>query len=202
MSEIHFYNREVETLDRERLREWQSERLRLLTAELATNAFYQAKARDAGINLLDIQRVEDLDALPFTTKAELVEEQTAQPPFGRLLTYPLSSYRYFHQTSGTTGRPLRWLDTQESWDWWTRCWGAVYRAAGIGAGDTVFCAFSFGPFISHWTAIAGAWHVGAMAISGGGMNSGQRLQALLDNRCTVLISTPTYALHLAEVAGQ
>jgi Coenzyme F390 synthetase len=202
MSDIQFYNRELETLERERLRQWQSERLRLLMMELATNEFYQAKARAAGFELERLERVEDLDALPFTTKAELVEEQTAQPPFGRLLTYPLSSYRYFHQTSGTTGRPLRWLDTQESWDWWTRCWGAVYRAAGIGAGDTVFCAFSFGPFISHWTAIAGAWHVGAMTISGGGMNSEQRLQTLIDNRCTVLISTPTYALHLAEVAGQ
>ena len=202
MSDIQFYNRELETLARERLREWQSERLRLLMMELATNEFYQAKARAAGFELERLERIEDLDALPFTTKAELVEEQTAYPPFGKLLTYPLSSYRYFHQTSGTTGRPLRWLDTRESWDWWTRCWGAVYRAAGIGAGDTVFCAFSFGPFISHWTAIAGAWHVGAMAISGGGMNSEQRLQTLIDNRCTVLISTPTYALHLAEVAGQ
>lgn len=202
MSDIQFYNRELETLERERLREWQSERLRLLMMELATNEFYQAKARDAGLDLERIERVEDLDALPFTTKAELVAEQAAHPPFGRLLTYPLSSYRYFHQTSGTTGRPLRWLDTRESWDWWTRCWGAVYRAAGIGAGDVVFCAFSFGPFISHWTAIAGAWHVGAMAISGGGMNSEQRLQTLIDNRCTALISTPTYALHLAEVASQ
>src|SRR5690349_6456863 len=202
MSEIRFYNRKVETLDRERLRERQSERLRLLMTELATNAFYQAKSRNAGINLLDIQRIEDLDALPFTTKTELVEEQTTHPPYGRQLTYPLSSYRYFHQRSGTTGRPLRWLDTQESWDWWTRCWGAVYGAAGVGANDCVFCAFSFGPFVSHWTAIAGAWHVGAMAISGGGMNSEQRLQALVDNRCTVLVSTPTYALHLTEVAAR
>jgi phenylacetate-CoA ligase len=201
MSEIHFYNHHLETLERARLREWQSERLRLLIMELTTNEFYQAKARAAGLALERIERLEDLKFLPFTTKAELVDEQTAHPPFGRLLTYSLSSYHYFHQTSGTTGRPLRWLDTAESWDWWTRCWGTVYRAAGIGAGDVVFCAFSFGPFISHWTAIAGAWHIGAMAVSGGGMNSEQRLQTLIDNRCTVLISTPTYALHLAEVAG-
>jgi len=202
MSEIHFYNHKLETLERQRLREWQSERLRLLMMELTTNEFYQAKARAAHIALESIERLEDLNALPFTTKAELVAEQTAHPPFGRLLTYSLSSYHYFHQTSGTTGRPLRWLDTAESWDWWMRCWGTVYRAAGIGAGDVVFCAFSFGPFISHWTAIAGAWHVGAMAVSGGGMNSLQRLQTLIDNRCTALISTPTYALHLAEVAAQ
>lgn len=200
MSEIQFYNRDLETLDREQLREWQNERLRVLMAELATNDFYQAKAQVAGLKLEEIKRVEDLNALPFTEKSELVEEQSARPPFGRLLTYPLNDYRYFHQTSGTTGRPLRWLDTAESWDWWTRCWGTVYRAAGIGAGDIVFCVFSFGPYISHWTAIAGAWHIGAMAISGGGMSSEQRLQMLLDNHCTALISTPTYAMHLAEVA--
>ncbi|HKQ08467.1 MAG TPA: AMP-binding protein [Blastocatellia bacterium] len=202
MNGSQFYNRELETMRRERLRQWQSERLRLLMAELATNEFYQAKARAAGVELARIEQPEDLDALPFTTKAELVEEQTARPPFGRLLTYPLTRYRYLHQTSGTTGRPLRWLDTEESWDWWTRCWGMVYRGAGVTAGDVVFCAFSFGPFISHWTAIAGAWHVGAMAVAGGGMNSEQRLHALIDNRCTVLISTPTYALHLAEVANR
>src|SRR4051794_9217330 len=202
MNGSQFYNRELETCGRDGLRQWQSERLRLLMAELATNEFYQAKARAAGVELARIEHAEDLDALPFTTKAELVEEQTARPPFGRLLTYPLARYRYLHQTSGTTGRALRWLDTAESWEWWTRCWGMVYRGAGITAGDVVFCAFSFGPFISHWTAIAGAWHVGAMAVAGGGMNSEQRLQTLIDNRCTVLISTPTYALHLAEVAGQ
>src|SRR3954454_9404868 len=131
MSDIQFYNRELETLERERLRQWQSERLRLLMMEIATNEFYQAKASAAGLELERLERVEDLDALPFTTKAELVEEQTAPPPFGRLLTYPLARYRYLHQTSGTTGRPLRWLDTAESWDWWTRCWGMVYRGAGI-----------------------------------------------------------------------
>src|SRR6185295_16502015 len=111
-----------------------------------------------------------------------------------------STYRYFHQTSGTTGRPLKCLDTAASWEWWERCWGYVYAGAGVGADDIVFCAFSFGPYLSHWAAICGARHVGAMCISGGGMNSEQRLQTIIDNRCTVLVCTPTYALHLAEVA--
>ncbi|HSO76032.1 MAG TPA: AMP-binding protein, partial [Blastocatellia bacterium] len=135
-----------------------------------------------------------------TTKSELVEDQSAHPPFGRFLTYPIEQYRYFHQTSGTTGRPLKCLDTAESWDWWERCWGYVYRGAGVGAGDVVFCAFSFGPYLSHWAAISGAWHVGAMCISGGGMTSEQRLQTIIDNHCTVLVCTPTYALHMSEVA--
>lgn len=202
MQEGSFYNRALETLSRDRLRSLQHERLRLLLGELHTNAFYREKFQAAGIAMDRVQSFENLRSLPFTTKQELVEEQRAHAPFGRLLTYPLSSYRYFHQTSGTTGQPLRWLDTDQSWRWWTECWGYVFRAAGVKDGDLVFCAFSFGPYISHWAAISGAWGIGAMAISGGGMNSEQRLRAILGNRCTALICTPTYALHLAEVARE
>src|SRR5437764_256171 len=102
MSGLSFYNREIETLEREPLRKWQGERLRSLMKELATNPFYQAKARAGGVELERIARPADLAALPFTTKAELVEDQAARPPFGSLPTYSLSNYRYFHQTSGTT----------------------------------------------------------------------------------------------------
>lgn len=180
----------------------QDQRLRSVIAELTTNQFYQEKTRAAGFELARIERAEDLRLLPFTTKQQLVDEQIEHPPFGRLLTYPRSRYRYFHQTSGTTGRPLKWLDTEESWQWWLRSWGYVYRAAGVTSQDVVFCAFSFGPYISHWSAISGAWHIGAMCLSGGGMNSEQRLQSILDNRATVIVCTPTYALHLAQAARE
>lgn len=200
MGEILFHDRAVETLDREGLLRLQEERLRALVGEIAANRFYAEKLRGSGLALDGVKRIDDLRALPFTTKGELVAQQSAHPPFGNLLTYPLSRYRYFHQTSGTTGRPLKCLDTAESWDWWVRCWAYVYTAAGITADDRVFCAFSFGPYLSHWSAISGAWHTGALAISGGGMNSEQRLRTLLDNDCTALVCTPTYALHLAEVA--
>jgi phenylacetate-CoA ligase len=197
---MDFYDRQAETADRTRLGEIQNNRLRSLVAEIASNEFYREKSRAAGIKLSRIKTIEDLSALPFTTKSELVEEQRTHPPFGRLLTQPVENYRYFHQTSGTTGCPLKCVDTARTWDWWLRCWGYVYRAAGVSASDTVFCAFSFGPYLSHWTAISGAWNVGAMCVSGGGMNSEQRLQSILDNRCTVIVCTPTYALHLVEVA--
>lgn len=197
-----FYNREIETLARDDLRKLQEQRLRTLIVELATNQFYQEKSREAGLELSGIACAEDLRSLPFTTKQELVDEQLEHPPFGRLLTYPLSRYRYFHQTSGTTGRPLKWLDTEESWQWWQRSWGYVYRAAGVTSDHVIFCAFSFGPYLSHWAAISGAWHIGALCMSGGGMNSEQRLQSILDNRATVIVCTPTYALHLAEAARE
>jgi phenylacetate-CoA ligase len=97
---------------------------------------------------------------------------------------------------------LRCLDTAESWDWWAECWASVFRAAGVTASDRVFYGFSFGPFIGFWSSYEGARKVGALAFPGGGMSSFQRLKAILTNEITVLVCTPTYALHLAEVAEQ
>ncbi len=197
---IEFYHRELETSDRGCLRELQDRRLRWLLEELATNRFYQEKFHVAGIDMESVRCAEDLKRLPFTTKTELVIEQESHPPYGRLLTYPPARYRYLHQTSGTTGHPLKWLDTKEDWETWMRCWGYVYRSAGVSEEDLVFCAFSFGPYVSHWAAIDGARHIGALCLSGGGLNSEQRLRLMVNNRCSVLVCTPTYALHLAEVA--
>jgi len=198
---MEFDYRELQSSSRAQLRAWQDERLRLLLSELTTNQFYQEKFRLAGMEMAEARGAADLGELPFTTKSELAAEQHEHPPYGRLLTYPLARYRYLHQTSGTTGRPLRWLDTAEDWDTFMRCWAEVYRGAGVTEADLVFCAFSFGPYVSHWTGIDGARAVGALALSGGGMSSEQRLRAILDNHCTALVCTPTYALHLAEVAA-
>ncbi len=195
-----FYQRELETLDRKRLSELRDERLRRLLSEINTNQFYQDKFHAAGIEMNSVRSAEDLKRLPFTTKSELVAEQEAHPPYGRLLTYPLTRYVYLHQTSGTTSNPIKCVETREDWEAWMRCWGYVYRGAGVGEEDLVFCAFSFGPYISHWAAMDGGRHVGALCLSGGGMSSEQRLRQIIANRCTVLVCTPTYALHLAEVA--
>ena len=198
--QIDFYDREMETLDRVRLREEQDELLRALLRELATNEFYQQKFHNAGLTIESVRSAEDLKRLPFTTKTELAAEQQAHPPYGRLLTYPVARYSYLHQTSGTTAQPLKWLDTREDWERWTRGWGYVYRGAGVSENDLVFCAFSFGPYVSHWAAIEGARSIGALCLSGGGLSTEQRLRMIIDNKCTVLVCTPTYALHLAEVA--
>jgi phenylacetate-CoA ligase len=95
---------------------------------------------------------------------------------------------------------MRWLDTRESWDWWARCWAAVYHAAGLSSSDRAFYAFSFGPFIGFWSAWAGSESLGMLAISGGAQDSRQRLLSLIELEATVLCCTPSYALHLAEVA--
>jgi phenylacetate-CoA ligase len=186
-------------LERAKLRELQLRRVRELFAEiLPRNAFYARKLGGRRVETWD-----DFLELPFTTKSEIAEDQAQNPPYGTNLTYPIERYTKLHQTSGTTGKaPIRVLDTEESWDWWARCWGHVYRGAGVGPGDRVFFAFSFGPFIGFWAAYEGARKVGAMTLPGGGMQTEQRLKFMLDNDVTVLCCTPTYALRLAELAEQ
>ena len=179
------------------LRDLHLRKLRAGLAEvLATNAFWRDR-------LQDVRGWDDFERLPLTTKAALLADQAAHPPFGTNLTYPLERFVRLHQTSGSSGgQPLRWLDTAESWEWWLRIWADhVYRAAGVKPGDRVFLAFSFGPFIGFWSAFGGAQQLGALCISGGAMTSEQRLRTMLDVGATVLLSTPTYALRLADVAN-
>ncbi len=140
--------------------------------------------------------------LPFTTKQELVDDQAQHPPFGTNLTYPADKYVRIHQTSGTAGKPILWLDTRESWDWWLRCWEEVFKGAGVRVDDRVYVAFSFGPFIGFWAAFEAAQRTGAMVIPGGGQSTEQRLRAIFDREATVLVCTPTYALRLADTARQ
>ncbi|MHC4180937.1 MAG: phenylacetate--CoA ligase family protein, partial [Planctomycetota bacterium] len=194
----------TETLDRESLRQLQLNKLQTMLSEvLKTNAFYLQKLADAGVERPeDVRTIEDYRQLPFTTKEELSADQQSHPPYGTNLTFPQQRYTRIHRTSGTTAQPLHWLDTPESWTWWGRCWAAVYKGAGVGAADRVFFAFSFGPFIGFWSGHEGARQIGALSIPGGGMSSLGRLEAIVAHQATVLVSTPTYALHLAEVAAE
>lgn len=182
----------------------QLHRLREMLAQvLETNTFYRRKLTDAGItHPNDVQTLNDYRQLPFTTKEDLSTDQVSHPPYGTNLTFPLEQYTCLHRTSGTTGAPLRWLDTAESWDWWGKCWREIYDTAGVTSADRLMPAFSFGPFIGFWSAYHGAQQLGALIIANGGFTSEQRIRAILSNDVTVLICTPTYALRLAEVAAQ
>jgi len=200
---MHYFNEEIETMPREQLAGLQLQKLQAMLAELyGQNRFYTAKFKQAGFQPGDLKSLADLAQLPLTTKTELVEDQAAEGFTGTNLTYPLAAYTRYHQTSGTTGKPLRVFDTAESWAWWGRCWGYVLAGAGLTADDRFFCAFSFGPFIGFWAAVEGAKEIGAMMIPGGGRSSLDRLLLMRETGSTALCCTPTYALHLLEVARE
>lgn len=189
--------------DRPSIEQTQQERLRAMLGAVAQgNRFYAQRLAGAGLNPASATLEDFSKRFPFTLKPEIVEDQRAHPPYGTNLTYLLEKYSRYNQTSATTGTPMRWIDTPEDWQWMLGNWREVYRAAGVGAGDRLFFAFSFGPFLGFWTAFEAAVASGWLCLPGGGLSSVARLRMMRDNAVTVLCCTPTYALRLAEVAAE
>lgn len=191
-----------EDLDRAGLEERQLSRLQnLLKTVLQSNEFW--KKRLSGIEAEQFSSLDDLRKLPVTAKADLVQDQNAHSPYGTNLTFGRDDYSRLHQTSGTTtGTPMRWLDTPDSWQWFLDSWAQIFRMVGLTSEDRLCFPFSFGPFIGFWAAFEGANRLGNLCLAGGGMSSQQRLSLIADNQATVLCCTPTYALRLAEVATE
>ncbi|MEE2947382.1 MAG: AMP-binding protein [Verrucomicrobiota bacterium] len=184
---------ELELIQLAKLRE-------LLTAVSPANAFYEAKLGQAGVDAAIESLDEFRDNCPFTIKSELAADHIAHPPYGSNLTYPVGRYTRVHQTSGTSGVPLRWPDTSESWQWMIDNWCDIFHTAGVSDNDRIFFAFSFGPFIGFWLAFEAGAALGALSIPGGGLSSPARLRSIFTHEANILCCTPTYALRLAEVA--
>jgi len=175
------------------------DRLRdLLRTILPDNRFYAEKLARVG-DATAVAALDDLAAWPFTFKEELVEAVADGLPAN--LTWPAARYVRYHQTSGTHGRPLPVFDTAADWAWWMECWREVLARGGVGPGDRVFVASSFGPYAGFWSGFEAALAAGAMAIPSGGLSTRGRLELVRGLRATVLVATPSYALHLAEVAA-
>lgn len=177
------------------------DRLRAMLREmLPHNRFYAAKLSrvpdPAGIRSLD-----DLASWPFTFKDELVEAVAATGRPGNL-TWEPDRYVRYHQTSGTHGRPLPVHDTAADWAWWMACWQTILDRAGVTVGDRVVVASSFGPYVGFWSGFEATTAAGAMAIPTGGLTSLARLELIRTVGGSVLLATPSYALHLAEVAAE
>lgn len=183
----------------EALRAWQLERLnKLLIEVIPSNRFYVEKL---GKLVRPLVSLDQLAEMPFTFKEELVTAP-AHGEFAANLTYPLERYVRYHHTSGTRGRPMPVLDTAEDWEWWVETWQYMLDAAEVRAGDRAILAFSFGPFIGFWSAHDASVERGLMVIPTGGMSSRARLEMMRTCEATVLFCTPSYALHLTEVAHE
>lgn len=186
-------------LEVQRLRELQLARLHdLLTRILPSNRFQAERLGNRRV----LRNLDDLQAIPFTTRAQVEQDQADHPPYGTNLTFSVDQYTRVHQTSGSQGRPMRWLDTPDSWAWFKHCWRLVYAASGVTPADRVVFTFSFGPFIGFWGAFEAAADAGCFCLATGGMTSASRIEQIIEHEATVVCCTPTYALRLAEVAAE
>jgi len=203
MDEKKYWNPIIETLPREKLQEIELKRFReLLRWAKDQSPFYKRKLR--GIEPGDIRTMEDVAKVPVTEKDELRAAQEGKEPYlyGDLLAVPPERLSIFHQTSGTTGKPVYIPDTYESWQWVVEVWCYILYAAGFRAQDRVFLPFAYNVYIAFWQGHYAAEKLGCEVVPGGALDTQGRIQKMKEVKATALMNTPTYGLHMAEVAKE
>ncbi|MEM6688141.1 MAG: AMP-binding protein [Planctomycetota bacterium] len=176
---------------------WPLGRLNHLLEQARARPFYGARLTGLPPS---IESLDQWRNIPLLNKHELQGE--GQNGVATVFDRPRTDYVRFHQTSGTTGHPMVVLDTQDDWSWWLDCWDKVLDAAEVKSNDVAMMAFSFGPFIGFWTAAEAMTRRGILTIPGGGLSSVARARMIVEQQCTVVCLTPTYGLHLIEVAKE
>lgn len=192
------WNREYECMDRNNLQELQLKRLKEVTRHVYERLpFYKRKFEENGIHPDNIRALEDLRRFPFTRKAELREGY----PFG-LFTSPLEEIVEFHISSGTTGKPVVNGYTRKDIGIWAEVMARALTCAGTTSEDVVHNAYGYGLFTGGLGVHYGAQLIGAKTIPISGGQTRRQIMMMEDFKSTVLTCTPSYALHLAEVAEE
>ena len=192
------YNIEFETLPREALTAIQLRRLKAtLDRVYATVPFYRNRFERAGITPGDIRSFEDLQQLPFTTKQDLRDNY----PFGMFAT-PMDNVVRIHASSGTTGQPTVVGYTARDIATWAELMARALSAGGASRKDIIHNAYGYGLFTGGLGVHYGAEKLGASVIPVSGGNTNRQIIIMRDFGPTILTSTPSYALHLAEVAEE
>jgi phenylacetate-CoA ligase len=202
MAHSPYWNPRHETMPREELEALQLRRLKNLIEWTEAQVPYHSKRlHDAGVTADSLRSLDDLRRIPFFTREEWMQGQLDQPPYGPILAAPEEAAIRYHLTSGTTGRtPIRVLDSMKDWEWIAEMWCYGFWGFGIRPEDTVFFAFSYGTFVGFWGAHYACEKIGCLVLPGGNMTTDARVKQIADMNATVVCSTPTYALRMAQEA--
>lgn len=188
------WNPEYETMDRTALHELQLRRLQMTTAWAYERvSYYRDRMDERGVRPRDIRSLDDVRKLPFTDKSALRDTY----PFG-MFALPLDEVVRIHSSSGTTGKPIVVGYSRGDINTWTECTARVAAAAGVHRGDFVQMAFLYGMFTGGWGMHYGIERIGATIIPAGSGQTERHLLMMEDFGTTALVSTPSYALYLAE----
>ncbi|HEX3010316.1 MAG TPA: phenylacetate--CoA ligase [Bacteroidales bacterium] len=188
------WNPTFECMTREDMRRCQSRRLSEMVERIYHNVpFYRNKMQEVGIHPEDIQSVDDLSKLPFTTKQDLRNNY----PYG-LFAVPMSEIVRVHASSGTTGKPTVVGYTRKDLGTWSEVVARTLTSAGAQKHDVIHIAYGYGLFTGGLGLHYGSEKIGATVIPVSGGNTQRQLQIMQDFGSTVLACTPSYALYLAE----
>ncbi|HYT29753.1 MAG TPA: phenylacetate--CoA ligase family protein [Actinomycetota bacterium] len=201
-SDSPYWNPRHETMPRDQLDALQVHKLRNLVEWTHAKVPWQSKRlSEAGVTAESIQTLDDLRRIRPFTRDDWMQGQVEQPPFGPILAAePEAAIRY-HMTSGTTGKtPIRVLDGMKDWEWIAEMWCYGLWGFGVRPADSLFVAFGYATFIGFWGLHYAGEKMGCLVLPGGAMTTDQRVKAIVDLGATVVASTPTYALRMAQEA--
>jgi len=191
---MEIWNRHFECMDRTDLRLIQSQRLRETVERIYFNVpYYRNKLQEAGLGPENINTIDDIVKLPFTTKNDLRDTY----PFG-MFAVPMSEIVRLHASSGTTGKATVVGYTRSDISTWSEVMARTLTAAGAGRNDFIQIAYGYGLFTGGLGLHYGGEKIGASVIPVSGGNTSRQLQLMRDFGTTILACTPSYALYLAE----
>ena len=189
------WNEARECMNREDMNNLQSARLRKVVDRVYHNVEpYRKKMQEAGLEPGDINGIEDLHKLPFTTKDDLRDNY----PFG-LFAAPQSDIVRIHASSGTTGKATVVGYTRKDIDVWRECVARCCTMAGLGKNDIIQVAYGYGLFTGGLGGHYGAEHLGATVVPMSTGNTKKLIDMMIDFGATGLMCTPSYLMHIAEV---
>jgi phenylacetate-CoA ligase len=202
MADTPYWNPRHETMPRDQIEALQVRKLRALVDWADEQVPWQSKRlRDAGVTPDLVRSLDDLRRIPLMTREDWMQGQLDHPPYGPILAAPPERAIRYHTTSGTTGAtPIRVLDSMKDWEWIAEMWCYGLWGFGVRPSDTVFVAFGYSTFIGFWGLHYACEKLGSLVLPGGAMTTDQRVRQIVDMGATVVASTPTYALRMAQEA--
>ena len=192
----------IEGADRSQLRQRQDERLVSLYQRTWTHIpFYRERWREHGLRADDIRSLSDISKLPILSKSDFESDLAEHPPFGSYQgNFPAIRIQ---ASSGSSGHPKPFFQTRSDWDTIANLWSRRFHAQGVRAGDILQVVFTYSLFIAGFTGTEGAMKLGALVVpagSGAVTPSERQVRLLSEWGATVIAGTPSYVLHLADVA--
>ncbi len=191
---MNFWQREEETLAVDEIKQIQLERLQAVLNRVDENVlFYKKKFKEHGVEPDSLKNLEDIAKFPFTYKSDLRDNY----PYG-MFAVPLRDIVRIHSSSGTTGKPTVVGYTRNDLENWKNLVARIMVAGGVSANDIVHIAFTYGLFTGGFGLHYAAEHIGASVIPVSSGNTKRQIMIMQDYRSSVLVCTPSYALHIAE----
>ena len=189
------WNRKAECMSVEEKEELQLKRLQeVVKIAYEKVNYYKKRFNEINVHPDDIETLEDLNKLPFTTKTDLRDAY----PFG-MFAVPQDEIIEVHTTSGTTGKPTVSGYTQKDLDIWGEVMARTLTMAGASKKDLIQNCYGYGLFTGGLGVHYGAQEIGATVIPISAGNTQRQIQIMQDFNSTILTCTPSYALHLSEV---